>query len=200
MADFSFIKPKTETIKENARPEPRTFAKFFENIRGKVDKKGLNNRMISDEELKAVKSKIRKKIIQANRRQFVFRLSVVVILLIPVYFVGQRFFKSVDEGMQIVEKQRVKAYEKRQEYIIEGHNRLKINDFYEARWFFKKAAEIDPDDYLLQLGLTRTYMNLCKYHDVDCGKAATSLQALKTEYGDQPGIQEVVEEFIEIQD
>jgi Tfp pilus assembly protein PilF len=122
-----------------------------------------------------------------------------VILLIPVYFVGQKFFRSVDDGKQVVEKQRVKAYEKRQGYIIEGHKMLKVNDFYQARWFFKKAAEIDPNDYLLQLGLTRTYINLCKYYDVDCGKAAKSLQALKAEYGDQPGIEKVTNEFVEIQ-
>ncbi len=197
MADFNFLKPKAETIRENARPQPRTFAKFYENIRGRADKKDLNNKKISDEELKAIKSKIRKKIVRTNRRKHVFRLVVIIILLIPLYLIGKRFFSSLEEANR---RQLEIAYEKRKEYIINGYKKLKINRFYEARGYFKKAAAIDPNDYLLQLGFTKTYINLCKYYDVDCGKAAMSLQALKTEYGDQPGIKKVVEEFIAIQD
>jgi hypothetical protein len=200
MPDFNFMKPKAESIKENARPKPRIFEEFSKNIRRKNRQQKVNKRKINDEELKAVKTKIRNKIAKTNQRKLIFRLAIVTALLIPVYFIGQNFFKSVEEGKQIIEKQREKEYEKRQEYIIKGYRQLQLNNFYEARRYFKGARDIDPDDYPLQLGLTKTHINLCKYYNENCGEAARSLQNLKTEYGNQPGIKKVTEEFMQMQD
>ena len=191
------MKPKAEIIRENARPKPRLFAEFTNKIRGKKAKKGIFEKEISEEELDVVKTKIREKMVRINRRKLIFRLALITALLIPVFFIGQNFFQSNEEE---TEKQQLKAYEKRQKYIIEGYRCLQMNEFYRARRYFKRASDIDPDDYRLQLGFTKTYISLCKYYNVDCGKAAKSLQALKDVYGNQPGIKKVTEEFMQMQE
>jgi len=194
-----FFKPKVETIKSNARPKPRNFSKFIKKIRSSPDLKDrVKKKEITDEELEDVKSKIREKTTRVNRRKTIFRLLLVVVLLLPVYFIGQSFYKSIEKGRLITEKKHEETYKQRQKLIVEGFQQLKVRQYFRAKTKFLNAAKIDPDDYLLQLGLTKTYVKLCRYKGTNCKEAKESLNALVLEYGNLPEVEEVSNEYTEM--
>ncbi len=195
----SFTGPKAEMIKRNARPLPRIFAKFSKKkIKSKVLEEGIHEKEISEEELETVKRKIREKTANENRRKTRLRLLIIAVLLIPTFFIGHSFYKSIEEGKLLTAKELERSYEHRQELIVEGYKLLKTNQFFKAKIKFLSAAKIDPDDYPLQLGLTTCYVKLCRYARYDCDRGEKALDRLKAEYGNLPEINNLNTEFIKI--
>ena len=200
MAGINFMKPRAESIKENARPKPRVFAEFAKIIhKSSEQNKGIKKKQISSEKLEQVKNKIREKTAKTQRKKLIFRLLLVAVLLVSTFFIAKKFYKSIEKGRLITEKKLEDAYAWKQKLIIEGFQQLKVGQFFRAKTKFLNAAKVDPDDYLLQLGLTTSYVKLCKHYDYGCDKVNNALNNLQSQYGITPEIEKLTIEYKEMQ-
>lgn len=200
MGAGGFIQMMVDSLKANNRPKKHIFNNGKKKIvTSEQLKKPLVKKTISEEDLLIIKKRIRFKAFLANRKRLIYRLSTLVLLLILFLVLSFRFYENNKNRQTEIANQTKhstrKDFVKRQKLIIQGHQLINMGDYYAAKGKFYEAAAIDPNDYLLQLGIVTCDIRLCYSNNKYCTKAISGLRKLVEEYGDQPGIEQLIKEF-----
>lgn len=196
------IQAMIDSLKANKR-QKKDFGKHSkkEKIANKL-KNTINDNGLSEQELQEVKSKIKQKMAKENRRKRIIRLSIFACLTIGVLILIYKFYINVEEtqayASEKYEQSQNEELQRRQQYVLDGFKLLDYGNYKYAKIKFLRAAKIDPDDYLLQLGLTTAYVRLCMYQNTDCQEATNSLENLKKQYGLSKETVELSNEFSKV--
>jgi tetratricopeptide (TPR) repeat protein len=175
------------SLKNNARPKRKRFKGYNEHEKiPELKNLKLQTREIPDEEMKAIKHRIRMETKKDNRRFFLFTLVfgifvlVFVVLLFNNFYQEQQIYEKL-APLKEAEKKRV-LHEKFEYLLNDGYEYLERGRYHNAKFLFREASELIPGDYRAKFATLKAYIYDCKENKVNCYTAERMLRDCLSEY------------------
>lgn len=192
------------SLKNNARPKRKAFegVKDFNN-RAKYNSNKLCFNEVPAEELEKIKYKIRREAKTHNRIQFFIKLGLVICFLMFLAFLSLNFYQT-QLGNSLTQKRKATLKEIKEERVLNEKFMFLINDGYEwmengnfhnAKYQFKEASELKPNDFTAKIATLKAYIFDCIENNVKCKTAEHLLNKCLAEYPEDTEVIEVARLF-----
>lgn len=186
------IQAMINSIKANAKPKRKHFKRPKNKAEIDALKKSLKEKSISESELEYIKEQIRDNIRYQRHSQNIKIFLVFIIILIPLSIFSYKYYQGKQAKNKLVNENNEIKHHK---FVYEGYQLLKDGKLTAAREKFFEANKINPNDYVLELGLAKVYVKMCIYAQRDCWQANKKIEQLLQKYGQQTEIMKIKEEY-----
>lgn len=183
------------SIKANSRPKRKHFKRPKDKAEIDALKKALKEKSISDSELKRIKEEIRFNVLHQRRTQNIKIFMVFLVILVPLSFFSFSYYQKLQMQNKLAEGYYSEQELKHNELVSEGYMLLKKGKLTAAKEKFFEANKINPNDYVLELGLAKVYVKMCIYANRDCWQANWKINKLLQKYGEQNEIMKIKNEY-----
>jgi hypothetical protein len=188
------------SLRNNARPKRKAFEdiKDFER-RIKFSNDPLKFNEASKEDLEKIKQKIRIDAKKYNRRLVIINVVFGLFFLAFLFFYLMKLSQITED-----ERNRVRNIEEKELRILNDKYNFLINDGYEwiengnyhnAKYQFKEASKIKPDEFTSIIATLRAYVFDCIENNVKCRTAEHLLTKCLTDYPEDIEVLELARLF-----